>query len=264
MKQETSTLKESKDRREKAGNILRNHIAGSAGVALIPMPLVDLVALTGIQLNMLRRLAKTYEIAFFKDTVKHLLASLIGGSVSVTLSRLLASAAKSIPVIGQSAGAMTMPVVAGATTYAVGKVFIQHFESGGTFLDFDPDKVKAYYTKLLKEGEQIVGELKDDLTASSDQEKVSDQSMDENDTRTDVTPSDMVGSSESDADKIPDDDLTSDRDVQQTYQDELQEKQPDSDFSANEDDVAPFEASEDMNKKGSTSKKTSKSKKAGK
>ena len=29
----------------------------------------------------------------------------------------------------------------------MGKVFIQHFESGGTFLDFDPDKVRSYFSK---------------------------------------------------------------------------------------------------------------------
>ena len=36
--------------------------------------------------------------------------------------------------IGQSTGAITMPVIAGASTYAIYKVFVQHFESGGTFL----------------------------------------------------------------------------------------------------------------------------------
>jgi len=47
---------------EDAGKIVRNHVLGSMGVGLIPMPLVDLAALTGVQLNMLRRLAKEYGI----------------------------------------------------------------------------------------------------------------------------------------------------------------------------------------------------------
>ncbi|MDE2463441.1 MAG: GTPase, partial [Alphaproteobacteria bacterium] len=41
--------------------------------------------------------------------------------------------------------AVTLPSLAAASTYALGKVFIQHFESGGTFLDMDPDKVSAYF-----------------------------------------------------------------------------------------------------------------------
>ena len=42
-----------------------------------------------------------------------------------------------------------MPVIAGAA-YAVGKVFIQHFASGGTFLTFDPEKVRAHYAGRAK------------------------------------------------------------------------------------------------------------------
>jgi len=38
-----------------------------------------------------------------------------------------------------------MPIVAGAATYAIGKVFVRHFASGGTFLTFNPEKVKDYY-----------------------------------------------------------------------------------------------------------------------
>jgi hypothetical protein len=32
------------------------------------------------------------------------------------------------------------------------KVFIQHFESGGTFLDLDPDKVREYFKAQFEEG----------------------------------------------------------------------------------------------------------------
>jgi hypothetical protein len=45
-----------------------------------------------------------------------------------------------------------MPGVAGAATYAVGKVFIQHFESGGTLLNFNPDSVRDYYKQELQKG----------------------------------------------------------------------------------------------------------------
>ena len=72
-----------------------------------------------------------------------------------------------IPVLGQTAGVITMPIVAGATTYAIGKIFVQHFASGGTFLTFDPDKVKAYYTELLQEGQQVASEMKKERAAKS-------------------------------------------------------------------------------------------------
>ena len=114
---------------------IRNHVIGSMGVGLIPMPVVDLVALTGIQLNMLRTMAKAYDVPFTKDKVKNILASLIGGGLPVTFSGAFTSLMKSVPIIGQTTGALAMPILAGATTYAVGKVFTQHFASGGTFLN---------------------------------------------------------------------------------------------------------------------------------
>ena len=52
------------------------------------------------------------------------------------------------------AGAETA-YVGGATTYAVGKVFIEHFESGGTFLDFDPEKMRDHFQELYEEGKQL-------------------------------------------------------------------------------------------------------------
>ncbi len=46
---------------------------------------------------------------------------------------------------------LTVPTFAAASTYAVGKIFVQHFESGGTVLSFNPDKVRDYYEAELKQ-----------------------------------------------------------------------------------------------------------------
>ena len=56
-----------------------------------------------------------------------------------------------IPLFGIFSFA-AMPTLNAAISYAVGKVFIQHFESGGTFLDFDPKKVRAYFEDQFREG----------------------------------------------------------------------------------------------------------------
>lgn len=139
---------------------IRNHIIGSMGVGLIPVPVIDLVALTGIQINMIRNLAKAYDMPFSKDLVKNIIASLIGGGIPVSFAGALASVMKTVPVIGQTTGALAMPILAGATTYAVGKVFTQHFASGGTFLNFDPAAVREYYYEMFKEGQEVASKLK--------------------------------------------------------------------------------------------------------
>jgi hypothetical protein len=47
-----------------------------------------------------------------------------------------------------------MVLLCGAYSWALGNTFIQHFESGGTFLNFDSDKVKGYFHAQLEEGKK--------------------------------------------------------------------------------------------------------------
>ena len=59
---------------------------------------------------------------------------------------------KGLPVIGTLVGTFTTPVLFAGATYIIGKVFIQHFTSGGTLLDFNPpdyrEFIKAQKAKL--------------------------------------------------------------------------------------------------------------------
>lgn len=145
---------------EELDTLIRHHVWTAMAVGLVPIPLVDLAGILGVQLNLMRKLANYYRVPFLKDSVKNILSSLIGSALPVTVAAPVASLLKVIPVIGTSVGAVSMPLVAGAATYAVGKVFIQHFASGGTFLTFNPQKVKAYYSEMFQEGKNIAAEMK--------------------------------------------------------------------------------------------------------
>jgi uncharacterized protein (DUF697 family) len=147
--------------KEKLDKLLRYHVWSAIGVGLVPLPLVDLAALTGVQVNLIRKLANAYGIPFLQDTVKNILSSLVGSTLPVIVAPgVAASVAKFIPIFGQTAGVVTMPIIGGAATYAVGKVFIQHFASGGTFLTFKPEKVKEYYQEMFTEGKKVAADLK--------------------------------------------------------------------------------------------------------
>jgi uncharacterized protein (DUF697 family) len=169
--EETKTEEKPQDKDALVDSVIRNHVLGSMGVGLVPIPLVDYVAISAVQLNMLRRMANIYEVPFSKDTVKHLVASLVGGGVPLVGANAFGSLIKSIPIVGQTIGVLTMPAIAGAATYAIGKVFVQHFASGGTFLNFNPEQVREHFEKLFKEGEKVASELKkgddSETTASS-------------------------------------------------------------------------------------------------
>jgi uncharacterized protein (DUF697 family) len=160
MAEETKTAA-TVDPQTQVTKIIRYHMLGAAGVGLLPFPVVDYVALTGIQLNMLRQMAQAYNIPFFKDKVKNIVSPLIGAALPGMVGGPLAlSLVKLIPFVGTYVGMTTMPVLAGGITYAVGKVFNQHFASGGTFLTFDPEQVKAYYLQMFEEGKKVAAETK--------------------------------------------------------------------------------------------------------
>jgi uncharacterized protein (DUF697 family) len=141
---------------EQADKVVRNYALGSIVPSLVPVPMLDLAAVTAIQLKMLHSLAEIYGIPFKQEFGKSAIASLAGGTVALSTARVVSSAIKAIPVVGSLVGAATMPVINGGTTFAVGKVFIQHFESGGTFLTFDAAKVREYFETQFKEGKALI------------------------------------------------------------------------------------------------------------
>lgn len=126
-------------------SLVKTYVGWSSGVALIPVPMADLVGISLTQLRMVQKLSELYKIPFNENLAKNIIGSLIGSLAPMLAAAPAASLLKLIPVIGTVIGSVTLPIVTGASTYALGKVFIQHFESGGTFLDMDPSTVAAYF-----------------------------------------------------------------------------------------------------------------------
>ena len=141
-----------------ANKIVKTHTWVSIGVGLVPIPFVDLVGVSAVQLRMLNELTKLYDVPFSRDLGKELIGALLGSLVPISLTYTVGSAAKMLPLIGYAVGGLSMPLLAGAATYAVGKVFIQHFESGGTLLDFEPAKVREYFRQEFAVGRGLASE----------------------------------------------------------------------------------------------------------
>lgn len=139
-----------------AERIVNRYMLGASAVGLLPFPWIDLAALIGIQLKMLHSLANLYEVEFHQHLGKSAISSLLGGGTPVSFSAQLGSMVKSAPLYGTLMGAVSTVLLGGASTYALGKVFIQHFESGNTFLTFDPAQVREYYAKQLLNGKIAV------------------------------------------------------------------------------------------------------------
>lgn len=137
------------ERLAQANQIVSRYWKWSAAAGLIYVPFLDVAAMTGIQLKMVADLAKLYDVPFSRDRAKAIIGALVGSVTPVYLSgtviRVLGPTLTVLPGVGGLASIFALPVLNAASTYALGRVFVQQFESGGTFLDMDPDKVREHY-----------------------------------------------------------------------------------------------------------------------
>ena len=133
------------EQREEMASSMVDRFAMWAGAAgLIPVPVIDLVAVGGLQLQMLRRISQIYDVPFAENRGKAILSSLVGAAVPTTSALGLADALKVVPFVGTAISAFVMPALAAGATYAIGKTFILHFSKGGTLLDFNPPDYREF------------------------------------------------------------------------------------------------------------------------
>jgi uncharacterized protein (DUF697 family) len=136
------------ERDEAASKLVDRLSLWSGAAGLIPVPLVDIAAVGGVQLHMLRRLSEIYGVPFSENRGKAIIASLAGSvipaSTATTSAIGVASALKTIPGVGTAIATCTMPLFSAGATWVIGKVFIQHFASGGTLLDFNPPDYREF------------------------------------------------------------------------------------------------------------------------
>lgn len=140
------------EKKQKANRIVRFRTLLAAGTGFVPVPVLDVVGVMTIQLWMIRDLAKVYSIPFRKHVAKSLIGSLVGNVSSASLIKL-------IPGVGTFLGGGAGALTSGASTYALGKIFTQHFDQGGTLLSFDPVKSQEHFRELYKEGQVAVRQM---------------------------------------------------------------------------------------------------------
>src|SRR6187549_212692 len=160
----TAPMTES-EREETASQLVDRFSLWSGAAGLIPIPLIDVVAVGGVQLQMLRKLSEIYGVPFTDNRGKSVIASLAGAiipaSTATTTAMTFGSLIKGVPGIGSAIGALTMPVYSAGVTYVIGRVFMKHFNSGGSLLDFNPpdyrEFIKAQQAKFKRKSAPSAG-----------------------------------------------------------------------------------------------------------
>lgn len=142
---------------QKSLKLTRRYVLWSMGGGMIPIVGIDIIAIIAAQIKMLHEMSKIYGVDFKENRARSIVTTLIGGLGIVPLGTgVLFSVLKLIPVAGQLAATVALPASAGAVTYATGKVFTAHFESGGTLLSFNAQSMKDAYRKMFEEGKKVV------------------------------------------------------------------------------------------------------------
>lgn len=136
--------------------IILNHTLWAVGAGLLPIPLVDLAAVTAIQVDLLNSLCRAHGVEFSTASGKSLVAALTG----TTLARIGASMLKAIPGVGSLVGGLSMSVMSGASTYAVGQVAARQLERHGTLFDIDVAWAREQYEEAFEEGKEVARDLK--------------------------------------------------------------------------------------------------------
>jgi uncharacterized protein (DUF697 family) len=138
------------DRRSHSTKVVERFSFWSGVAGLLPVPFIDLAAVAALQIQMLRVISREYDVPFSENRGKALIAGIFGTVIPVSTGVGMASVVKSIPIAGTAVGALATPALAMAATYAIGMVFIQHFASGGTLLDFEPPNYREFISREMQ------------------------------------------------------------------------------------------------------------------
>ena len=158
-------VKPTADLRKEADRITAINTGVAVGAGLIPLPALDAAAVLGVQINMIRLISGVYHVEFRENIAKSIVGSLAGSIAAFSI-------VKAIPVVGTVLGSLALSISSGASTYALGKVFTQHFDQGGTLLNFDPVKSREFFAKEFEAGRiyasKVAGEAKEAVSGKAD------------------------------------------------------------------------------------------------
>jgi uncharacterized protein (DUF697 family) len=105
----------------------------AAAAGALPTPLLDLAAVTAVQLRLVKRLAHLYERDFDDESGKSLVAALTGAMAPAFLGQGGAKlAVRMLPVVGGAVGLVTLPAFNYGSTRVVGHYFKGYFKNPAT------------------------------------------------------------------------------------------------------------------------------------
>ena len=123
-------------RRAQARAIVERHATYSAVGGVLPLPIASVAGITTIIIRMVKMLSNLYGVPFERDRARAIVAGLVGGATPTGFAAVTTSTLFYAVPSGLLLGTVVSAISAVACTRSIGRVFIEHFESGATLNDF--------------------------------------------------------------------------------------------------------------------------------
>ena len=146
-----------RSRGEELAKLYANWAAASGG---IPVPLIDMAIITGVQVRLVASLADLYGVSISKHRARLALLSITGGGTAVaaggvakialpgTIS-LVGSASKSAIGFGTVLGSIAIGAFAYSSTILIGRLFMDAFEKSISFTKTEVDNIAEKYSEEI-------------------------------------------------------------------------------------------------------------------
>ncbi len=143
-------------RADAARQVVTKYMGWGASAGILPVPVWDVLAIGSVQVLMLKEIFAVYDVEFSekkaRTTVSLLLGSLspqmLAGVTAATIMKFIPGAA--------TLAALSLPALASASTYAVGKIMIGHLEKGGSLEDFNAKEHKEAFNESVAKGKEVL------------------------------------------------------------------------------------------------------------
>jgi uncharacterized protein (DUF697 family) len=123
-------------RRRRAVAIVERHANMAVVGGVIPIPIANVAAITALMVRMVRQLSRLYGVPFEKNRTHALIIGLMGGVMPTGLASAATSALVLFVPGVNALGLVVSSVTAGTCARSLGMLFVDHFESGATLVDF--------------------------------------------------------------------------------------------------------------------------------
>ncbi len=156
MYDKTDTIEKLRMRGAKA--IIRKHTLGSTAVGFFPFGIGTSVVCGGLQVSMIRQLCRCYNVKFSKNAAVTAVSVALGVFASAEIVHLAGRIAMMfIPAWARVLRLVSSVAASNSTTFLLGRIFVYHFEMGGSLFDLDAEKTRNIVDKLKIQSEAVFG-----------------------------------------------------------------------------------------------------------